>query len=312
MERTQRPTIGVVGLGNIGGNVAARLLATGYDVYGSARREQSARGLVSDGLRWRDTPREVAAAADVLLTSLPDDAVVDAVAGGPSGILAGLRPGSIWAEMSTISPRTSRALAARVRMSGAAMLDAPVSGSVPQAQAGTLRIVVGGDPAVYDRVAPVLEELGSPTRIGDNGHGLVLKLAINVSLAVQMLAFSEGVLLAEREGVDRAVAVDVMAHSAIGSPMLEARAPLVVDPPEHAWFAMRLMHKDIRLALATARGLGVPLPSAAVAEEVLAKAGDLGYDGRDIAAMVEVLAHDEPRAAPGARGAGGDAAPRAA
>jgi 3-hydroxyisobutyrate dehydrogenase-like beta-hydroxyacid dehydrogenase len=164
-------------------------------------------------------------------------------------------------------------------------------------RSGSLTILVGGDAAAYDRVAPVLRELGTATRIGDNGQGLVLKLAINISLGVQMLAFSEGVLLAERAGIDRTLAVDVMAGSAIGSPMLKARAPLIIDPADDTWFSMRLMRKDIGLALATARDEGVALPSAAVADDVLRRADDLGYGDRDIAVLGEALARADLRPA---------------
>jgi len=169
------------------------------------------------------------------------------------------------------------------------MLDAPVSGSVPQVQSGTLTIMVGGDTRAYERVEPVLRELGTPTRIGDNGQGLVLKLAINISLAVQMLALSEGLLLATRDGVDRQVALDVMTQSPIGSPMLKARAPLVLDLPEEAWFDIGFMHKDIRLALETGEELEIPLPTARAADAMLTRAAELGYEHRDIAALFQVL-----------------------
>ena len=158
--------------------------------------------------------------------------------------------------MSTVSPQKSRELAARVRAQGAWLLDAPVSGSVPQVQAGTLTIMVGGDEDAYRRVEPLLRELGTPNYIGDNGQGLALKLAINISLAVQMLAFAEGLLLAERSGIDRQRALDVMEESPIGSPMLRARASIILDPPEEAWFDLRFMHKDVELALDAARSSG--------------------------------------------------------
>jgi 3-hydroxyisobutyrate dehydrogenase-like beta-hydroxyacid dehydrogenase len=193
-------------------------------------------------------------------------------------------------DLSTVSPRASRAVAERVRERGAVMLDAPVSGSVPQVQAGTLTIMAGGDEEAYRRVEPVLRELGTPTRIGENGQGLILKLAINISLAVQMLAFSEGLLLADRDGVDRELAVEVMTEAPIASPMLKARAPLVLDLPEEAWFDVGLMRKDIRLALEAGDELDVPLPSARAADEVLTKAGELGFEHRDIAALFQVLA----------------------
>jgi 3-hydroxyisobutyrate dehydrogenase-like beta-hydroxyacid dehydrogenase len=290
-------TVGFIGLGHMGGNMAARFLAAGYAVHGSARNRERAQWLVDRGLRWHDTPREIAEATDVVFTSLPDDDAVESVASGPDGILAGVRAGKLWVDVSTVSPRASRELAARTRGRGADMLDAPVSGSVPQVQAGTLTIMVGGDEEAYARVEPALRVLGTPTRIGDNGQGLVLKLAINISLAVQVLAFSEGLLLAERDGIDPRLAATVMTDSAIGSPMLKARIPLVLDLPDEAWFDVGLMHKDIRLALAAARELDVPLPSAGVADELLARATELGYERRDIAAIFEVLGRTGARSA---------------
>ena len=193
--------VGFIGLGHMGGNMAARFLAAGYAVYGEARSRERAQGLVDQGLRWRDTAREIAEAADVVFTSLPDDDAVESVASGPDGILAGLGTGKVWVDVSTVSPREPRARRAGAR-EGAEMLDAPVSGSVPQVQTGTLAIMVGGDEQTYARVERLLSVLGTPTRIGDNGQGLVLKLAINISLTVQMLAFSEGLLLAEHDGID--------------------------------------------------------------------------------------------------------------
>jgi 3-hydroxyisobutyrate dehydrogenase-like beta-hydroxyacid dehydrogenase len=290
MAAVKSPTIGFVGLGHMGGNMVARFLAAKYEVCGETRVREHAQHLVDEGLRWLGAPREVAAAADIVFTSLPDDRVLESIGSGPDGILEGLAPGKIWVEMSTVSPGASRALAARARARGAAMLDAPVSGSVPQVQSGTLTIMVGGDASAYARVEPVLRVLGTPTRIGENGQGLAVKLAINISLAVQMLAFSEGLLLAERDGVDPKLASDVMTASPIGSPMLKLRAPLVLDLPREAWFDVGLMRKDIRLALAMARTLGIPLPSTGVADEMLTRAIELGYEHRDIAALFEVLA----------------------
>jgi 3-hydroxyisobutyrate dehydrogenase-like beta-hydroxyacid dehydrogenase len=282
-------SLGFVGLGRMGGNMATRFLHAGYTVYGEARSREDVQALVDEGLRWRDTPREVAQAADIVLTSVPDDGVLEQVASGPDGILTGIAAGQVWVDMSTVSPRASRELAERVRARGATMLDAPVSGSVPQVQSGTLTIMVGGDEQAYVRVEPILRELGSPTHIGENGQGLVLKLAINISLAVQMLAFAEGLLLAERAGVDPNLARDVMTQSPIGSPMLKARADLVFDLPDEAWFDVSLMKKDIALALGAARELGVALPSATAADRVLEVALDFGYERRDIAALFKVL-----------------------
>jgi 3-hydroxyisobutyrate dehydrogenase-like beta-hydroxyacid dehydrogenase len=284
-----RSSIGFVGLGNMGGNMAARLLAAGYPVSGWQRSRDRAQHLIDQGLQWCETPRQVADTVEVVITSLPDDAVLNEVATGPDGILAGLGEDRIWIDVSTVSPQASRELAARVRAQGAWMLDAPVSGSVPQVQAGTLTIMVGGDEGVYRRVEPLLSELGTPNYIGDNGQGLALKLAINISLAVQMLAFAEGLLLAERSGIDRQRALDVMEESPIGSPMLRARASIILDAPGEAWFDLGFMHKDIELALAAARSLEIPLPTAERADEVLERAVALGYEKRDLAAMFQAL-----------------------
>ncbi len=296
-------TIGFVGLGTMGGRIAGRLLASGHQVHGTNRTVAKAQPLIDGGLRWQPTPRAVAAAVDVVFSMVSDDAALDAITAGPDGILAGLTPGKVYIDMSTVSPEVSVELAERVRSIGARMLDGPVSGSVPQAETGTLTIMVGGEEAAFRLVQPVLRELGQTvTRVGGNGHGLLLKLAINISLAVQTLAFSEGLLLAERGGIDPRLAARVMSTSAIGSPMLRTRVPLLLDLPERAWFDVELMQKDVRLALQAARGLDVPLPSAATADDMLAKARELGYGGRDIAALHEVLARlDETVPAPAPR-----------
>jgi 3-hydroxyisobutyrate dehydrogenase-like beta-hydroxyacid dehydrogenase len=289
MTTATRPAIGIVGLGHMGGAMAARLLAAGYPVHGMNRTRRRAEELIAHGLQWHDTPRGVAEAADIVVTSLPDDDTLRAAASGPEGVLSGLRAGTAWLEMSTVSPAASQELAARVRTTGAALLDAPVSGSVPQVRAGTLTIIVGGDADAYDRVEPVLRELGTPTHVGSNGQGLVLKLAINISLAVQMLAFAEGLLLAAQSGIDRELALEVMANSPIGSPMLKARAPLVLDLPDEAWFTLALVQKDVELARDVARRLGAPLPTADRADKILRLARVLGYEQRDLAALFQVL-----------------------
>jgi 3-hydroxyisobutyrate dehydrogenase-like beta-hydroxyacid dehydrogenase len=297
MATITKVKIGFVGLGNMGGNMAARFLAAGYPVYGEQRSHEHAQWLIDDGLEWCATPRQVAEAAEIVFTSLPDDEVFETLASGPDGILAGLSADQLWVDMSTVSPHTSRVIAARARTCGATMLDAPVSGSVPQVEAGTLTIMVGGDQQAYARVESTLRELGTPTYVGENGQGLVLKLAINISLAVQMLAFAEGLLLADRAGIDRQLAIDVMTQSPIGSPMLKARAAFVSDLPDAAWFNIGLMQKDVTLALATARQLRVPLPSAAAADQLLTVARAAGYERRDLAALFEVLARAAPERA---------------
>jgi 3-hydroxyisobutyrate dehydrogenase-like beta-hydroxyacid dehydrogenase len=286
-------TIGFVGLGAMGSRIAGRLLDAGHELYATNRTRAKAEPLLDrgPGLRWRATPRDVAAAADVVFSMVTDDRALDAITSGPDGILAGLEDGKLYVDMSTVSPRASRQLAERVRRRGARMLDAPVSGSIPQAETGTLAIMVGGDDDAFATVKPLLRELGQTvTRIGPNGDGLLLKLAINISLAVQTLAFSEGLLLAERGGVEPAVAAEVMSSSSIGSPMLKARIPLLLELPEHAWFDVELMQKDIHLARDAADDLQIPLPSATVIDQTLTQARELGYAHRDLASLHEVLA----------------------
>jgi len=283
--------IGFIGLGAMGGRIAGRLLDAGHPVYATNRTAAKAQTLVDRGLVWLSTPREVAASTDVVLSMVTDDNALEAIATGPRGLLAGLGARQVYVDMSTVSPRASRRLAERVRATGAHMLDAPVSGSVPQAESGTLAIMVGGEREAFAAVEPLLRELGrTVTHVGPNGQGLVLKLAINISLAVQTLAFSEGLLLAERAGADPDVAAEVMSTSSIGSPMLKARTPLILHLPDHAWFDVELMQKDIRLARQMGADLRIALPSAAAADEVLTEARHLGYGHRDLAALHEVLA----------------------
>jgi 3-hydroxyisobutyrate dehydrogenase-like beta-hydroxyacid dehydrogenase len=281
--------IGFIGLGAMGSRIAGRLV-NGHEVYGTNRTQAKAARLIEQGMAWRDTPREVAAEADLIFSMVTDDAALTAITGGPDGILAGLKAGQIYVDMSTVSPEASRDIADRASKSGASMLDAPVSGSVSAAEEGSLAIMVGGPQDAFRSVEPVFRELGhNVTYVGGNGQGLMLKLAINVTLAAEMLAFSEGVLLAERSGIDPALAASVMNGSAIGSPMLKARAPLMLDLPEQAWFDVRMMHKDIGLARDAARSHHVPVPSAEAAEGVMDRAEELGYGQRDIAAFFEVL-----------------------
>ena len=286
-------TVGFVGLGAMGSRLAGRLLDAGHEVYGTNRTRAKAQPLIARGVVWCDTPREVAAAAEVTFSMVSDDAALDAVTTGSEGILAGLAPDNVYVDMSTVSPAVSTDLAARVSAVGAQMLDAPVSGSVPQAEAGTLAIMVGGNAEAFRVAEPLLRELGHTiTHIGANGQGLVLKLAINISLAAQPLAFAEGLLLAERSGIDPELAAEVISTSPIGSPMLKARVPLFLHPDEPAWFDMRMMQKDIRLARALGERLGSPTPAARLADGLLDRARSLGYADRDIAAFGELLAQD--------------------
>src|SRR5258707_11980380 len=214
-----------------------------------------------------------------------------AVTDGPDGLLAGIGPGKFHIDMSTVSPEVSRALAAKVRNKGADMVDAPVSGSVITLQQGKLSVMVGGKRETFERLQPLLLDIGPKvTHVGSNGQALAMKIAVNLSLAVQMLAFSEGVLLAEKSGIPRTVAVDVLCNSAIASPMVKYRGPFVLQQPEEAWFDVNMMQKDMLLAMELGRQLDIPLPTTAVSNEILTAARGMGWTKYDFACMFDVLA----------------------
>ena len=283
--------LGYIGLGAMGGRMAARLLAKGHRVTGYNRTRSKAQWLIDRGMTWADTPRAVAEATDTLFVMVTDSAAFEVVAHGPDGFLAGLGRGKTVIDMSTISPAVSRAVAAKVREAGADMVDAPVSGSVTTLEQGKLSMMVGGDAAVVDRVKPLLEDVGPKvTHVGGNGLAVSMKIAVNLSLAVQMLAFSEGVLLAEKSGIARKTAVEVLTNSVIASPMVQYRGPMVLGLPEEAWFNVKMMQKDLSLALDMGRELAVPLPTTAVTNEFLSAARGAGLAEKDFAALFHLLA----------------------
>jgi len=283
--------LGFVGLGVMGSGVARRLLDAGHTVTVWNRTRAKADPLLDAGANWASSPREVAERSEIVFTMVTNTEAVRAVTEGPDGILAGLAPGKVYVDMSTASPATTRALAEQVAAAGAQMLDAPVSGSVSTLEEGKLSIMVGGDAETFERVEPVLEAIGPRVfYLGPNGAAVTMKIAINISLAVQMLAFSEGLLLAEKTGIARERAVEVMLASVIASPMIAYRAPFVLEQPDEAWFDCRMMQKDMNLALELGRELEVPLPTTAVTNELLTAANAMGIGDRDFAVLFDVLA----------------------
>ena len=291
--------LGFVGLGVMGGLMAQRLLEKGHSLTGYNRTRAKAQPLIDKGMKFAHTPRSVAEAADVIFSSVANSAALTSIAEGPDGILAGLSRGKLFVDMSTVGVATSRAIAAKVREKGADMLDAPVSGSVATLMVGKLSLMVGGKRESFDRVKPLLEDFSDQptagqgqkvTYVGENGLALVMKIATNSNLAVQMLAFSEAVLLAEKNGIPRQTAVDVLTHSAIASPMVQYRGPFVLKLPETAWFDVNMMQKDMLLALELGRQVDVPLPAASVANEMLTSARAIGLVHEDFAVVFDALA----------------------
>ena len=283
--------LGFVGLGVMGSEMVSRLLSKGHIVTGYNRTRTKAQRLIDRGMKWCESPRAVCAAADVTFSMVTNEKALAAIMEGPDGILSAVAPGTFLVDMSTVSPHYSRSVAVQVREKGGDMIDAPVSGSVITLQEGKLSVMVGGRRETFERLKPILDDIGPKvTYVGDNGLALSMKIATNLSLAVQMMAFCEGVLLAEKSGIAREVAVDVLTHSAVASPMIKYRGPFVLSMPAEAWFDVNMMQKDMMLALDMGRALDVPLPTTAVSNEFLTAARGMGFAKQDFAVVFEVLA----------------------
>ncbi len=283
--------VGFIGMGRMGGRIAKRLLDAGYVVTGYNRTKSRCQWLLDLGMRWGATARDTARSADLIFSMVADSDALHAIAEGPDGLLAGLEAGTVYVDMSTVAPAASRQVAEQVRARGAWMLDAPVSGSPLTVEQGQLSIMVGGEPAAFERAKPALLAIGPRVaRVGANGTAVAMKIAINLSLPVQFLAFSEGVLLAEKSGIERAAAVEALLNSVIASPALRYRGPFVLGLPDEAWFTVNLMQKDMLLALELGREVGMALPTVALANEWLTAARAAGLGERDFASLFQVVA----------------------
>ena len=274
----------------MGSRMARRLLATGYSVTGFNRTKEKAQWLLETGMKWADSPRAVAQSSDVILSMIANNSALRAVTEGNDGILAGLTRGKIYIEMSTVSPAAIRELAKQVETKGAEMLDAPVSGSSITLDEGKLSFMVGGKREIFEKVLPYLQAIGpKATYVGGHGLAAAMKVATNLSLAVQMLAFSEGLLLAEKSGIARETAVEVLLNSVMASPMVKYRGPFVLKMPDEAIFNVNMMQKDLLLALEMGRQLDVPLPTTAITNEMLTTTRAMGLAEMDFAILFEAL-----------------------
>jgi 3-hydroxyisobutyrate dehydrogenase-like beta-hydroxyacid dehydrogenase len=284
--------LGYIGLGAMGSGMVKRLLSAGHTVTGYNRTKSKAAPLIALGMKWADTPRQVTEAADMVMSMVTSTKAVEAITQGPDGVLAGLKPGKIYIDMTTMSPHYSRSLAKQVAAeTGAVMLDAPVSGSTITLEQGKLSIMVGGDEAAFEKAKPVLEDIGPKVfHLGENGLAVAMKISINLSLAVQMLGFSEGVLLAEKSGIPREKAVEVMLNSVIASPMVIYRGPFVLGHPDEVLFNCTMMQKDMNLAIELGQEMDVPLPTTATTNEYLSAARGMGLGDYDFSIIFDVLA----------------------
>jgi len=281
--------VGFVGLGAMGELIVPRLMQAGHQVTGWNRTRAKAEPLIRQGMRWADTPRQVAEQSELVFSIVTDSKAVKQVALGHDGIVSGLRRGGIYIDMSTIEPDASRAVAAEFAKRGSIMLDGPLSGSPVTVVQGNASIMIGGDEEAYERVKPVLLAIGPKiTRIGGNGLACQMKIAVNLLLMVEVIAFGEAVALAEKGGVKREVALDAMLKSVAASPVLGYRGPFILDGkmPAVPLADVTLQQKDMLLALNLGRTLGSPVPLAAAANEMMNACRGLGLDGNDF-----VVAH---------------------
>ncbi len=283
--------LGYVGLGVMGGRMAKRLMDAGHTVTGFNRTQSKGQWLVDLGMQWAESPREVTERSDITFSMVTNTKAVEAITQGIDGIVAGLSLGKIYIDMSTMSPAYSKSLAVQVIETGASMLDAPVSGSVITLEQGKLSVMVGGEKEAFERALPILSDIGPKiTHVGGNGLAVAMKIATNLSLAVQMLAFSEGVLIAEKSGIDRETAVEVLTNSVIASPMVKYRGPFVLGHPDEAWFDCNMMQKDLLLALELGRELDIPLPTTTTTNELLTSSRGMNLDHYDFAILFDILA----------------------
>lgn len=283
--------LGFIGLGAMGGRVTKRLLDAGHSVIGYNRTKSKAEWLLKDGMQWADSPRAVAESADIVFTMVTHTNALQEVLTGSDGILNGLGQGKIYIDMSTVSPSASRKLAEQVAAKGARMLDVPVSGSVITLEQGNLSLMVGGEEAIFEKVKPILLDIGPKVNyMGKNGQAVLMKIAINLNLQVQIQGFYEGLLLAVKGGIPLETALEVMLNSVIASPSLKYRTPFILQPPDEAWFNVDMMQKDMLLALEMSRELNVPVPAVAVSNELLTSARAMGLAKEDFAIVYKVLA----------------------
>jgi 3-hydroxyisobutyrate dehydrogenase-like beta-hydroxyacid dehydrogenase len=281
--------LGFVGLGAMGALIVPRLMNAGHKVTGWNRSRDKAEALIKAGMGWADTPRAVAEQSDIVFSIVTDAKAVKSVALGPDGVISGLKKGGIYIDMSTIEPDESRAVAAEFAKAGSIMLDGPLSGSPVTVKAGNASVMIGGDEAAFERVMPVLLAIGPKvTRIGANGLACQMKIAVNLLLMVEIIAFGEAVALAEIGGVTRAAAVDAILKSVAASPVIGYRGPFILEGnmPEVPLADVTLQQKDMMLALNLGRTLGSPVPLAAAANEMMNACRGLGIDHNDF-----VVAH---------------------
>jgi len=289
----QRPRLGFIGMGSMGSRMAGRLLAAGYDLTVYNRQRERTRPLEQRGAQVAATLCDLAAGAEIVLSCVADDAAVEAVMTGPGGALTAARPGTVFIEMSTVSPATSRRLYEAALREQVSVLDAPVSGSTPQAEQGQLVIFVGGEQPVYDRCRPILGTLGRESfYLGPAGSGATMKLCVNTFLGLGMQALAEAIALGLKAGLQREYFLAALGETAVLSPSQKSKLDNARKGAYPATFPLRLMLKDFGLILESAMELLVPMPATAAAQQVCiaehTRQSDAGRD-EDLSSVIRAM-----------------------
>jgi 3-hydroxyisobutyrate dehydrogenase-like beta-hydroxyacid dehydrogenase len=285
-----KPTVGFIGLGLMGKPMAQNLLRAGFPLTVWNRTKSKADDLVRGGAKLAETPREAAARSDVLITIVSDPPALEEVlfgsSGAKTGALDGLRKGTILIDSSTVSPDTARKVARACAERGVDFIDAPVTGGTWGAEKGELVFMVGGEAKVLDRARPVLEAMGKKFfLLGPNSAGQTVKLGMNLLLALEVDALAESLALVTKAGVPAERLIEVMQSSMGRAPVLDVKAPLILRNQYPASFPLRLMHKDLRLALELAREQGIKLPAAEAAYGTFTTVQEASKDDPDFAAV---------------------------
>jgi len=285
-----QPTVGFIGLGIMGGPMALNLLRAGYPLVVHNRTRAKEEPLVSEGAAAAASPREVAAASDVVITMLPDSPDVEAVYLGHDGVIAGAREGQLLIDMSSIAPAVARSVSSAARDLGADALDAPVSGGDVGAREGTLSIMVGGPEDAFERARPLFEVLGKTiVRLGEAGAGQTAKACNQILVAVTIEAVSEALVLASKAGVDPERLLDVLSGGLAGNTVMEVRRRNFLEHDFTPGFKLELHHKDLGIALRTGRELDVFLPTTAIVDQMLSALLAAGDGGLDHSALLKVI-----------------------
>lgn len=282
--------IGWIGLGNMGNPMSQNLLKAGHEVTVWNRTKSKADEVLAAGAKWANSPKEIAEACDFIFTMVSDGPTLQSVTLSDNGVVAGLSPHKIVIDMSTVSPAESAKVNDAIEAKDCKFIRGPVTGSTVLARNATLGILASGDKATYDKVLPLFEVMGkNQFYVGADEEARVLKLALNIMIGTSMQMMAEAVVLAEKAGLDVTQVCDVMAGSAVGSPLVGYKAALISKGEYNPAFSVRLMMKDFDLAFDAAKQYGVAMPVTAVTRQYLQAAASTGRAEKDFSVLTEVL-----------------------